>query len=40
MEVDEKELELLWLADKIIDDIDQEPQGLKALNFVQGELVK
>ncbi|AGA76674.1 helix-turn-helix domain-containing protein [Echinicola marina] len=40
LEVDEKELELLWLADKIIDDIDQEPQGLNALNFVQGELAK
>lgn len=38
LEADEKELTLLWLADRITDDIKDEPQALEALKFVQKEF--
>lgn len=40
LEADEKELTLLWLADRITDDIKDEPQALEALKFVEKQLKK
>jgi len=40
LEADEQELTLLWLADRITDDIKDEPQALEALKFVQKEFKK
>jgi len=40
LEADEKELTLLWLADKITDDIKDEPQAIEALKFVEKQFKK
>ncbi|MBN7816851.1 helix-turn-helix domain-containing protein [Algoriphagus pacificus] len=40
LEADEKELTLLWLADRITDDIKDEPQALEALKFVEKQFKK
>ncbi len=40
LEVKEDELLLLWLADKIMDDIQDEPQALEALKFVEHQFNK
>lgn len=38
LDVEEKELVLLWLADRIMDDIQGEPQALEALKFVENQF--
>lgn len=40
LEVKEDELLLLWLADKIMGDIQDEPQALEALKFVEHQFNK
>ena len=40
LEADEKELTLLWLADRITDDIKDEPQAIEALKFVEKQFKK
>ncbi|MEX2335709.1 MAG: helix-turn-helix transcriptional regulator [Fulvivirga sp.] len=40
LQVREDELFLLWLADKIMDDIQDEPQALEALKFVEHQFKK
>ena len=40
LDVEEKELLLLWLADRIMDDIQGEPQALEVLKFVENQLTK
>jgi transcriptional regulator with XRE-family HTH domain len=40
LEADEKELTLLWLADRITDDIKDEPQAFEALKFVEKQFKK
>lgn len=39
-EVEENELMLLWLADRIMDDIQGEPQAMEALKFVEKHFKK
>lgn len=39
-EVEENELMLLWLADRIMDDIQGEPQAMDALKFVEKHFKK
>lgn len=38
--VEEKELLLLWLADRIMDNIQGEPLALEVLKFVENQLTK
>jgi transcriptional regulator with XRE-family HTH domain len=40
LEVEEKDLMLLWIADKIADSIEGETLGMDALKYVEKELKK